>query len=100
LDRSGALRMSLYTYYIVRNRLLYIHNAYSGVARRGLLTGWMIYTRLLALKLRLQGQATTATAVQMALIDAQAGRWGGQNERVLAACGLLPSSPTVAPAQP
>ncbi len=99
LGRSSALRTSLYTYYIVRNRLLYIHNAYSGAVRYGLLAGWMLYTRLLALKLRLQGQATTATAVQMALIDAQAKRWGGQNERVLAACGLRPPVSTAAPAQ-
>lgn len=99
LARSGPLRTSLYTYYIVRNRLLYVHNAYRGLPRRTLWAGWMLYTRLLVLKLRMQGHATTATAVQLALIDAQAGRWGGQNERVLAACGLTPPPPAVAPAQ-
>lgn len=99
LARSSALRTSLYTYYIVRNRLLYVQNAYHGLARHGLWAGWMFYSRLLALKLRLQGHATAATAVQLARLDAQAGRWGGQNERVLHACGLTPPPPTIAPAQ-
>lgn len=83
LARSSPRRSTLYTYYIVRNRLRYV-SKFSG---RGLWwAAWSLYTLALAVKLRLQGQAGPATAVWLALTDALGGRWGGQNDRVLAAC--------------
>ena len=48
--------------------------------------GWLAYTVALWGKLRLGGQRVTARAVWLALLDGLNGRFGGQNERVLAAC--------------
>lgn len=83
-ERSVHLRQNLYVYYIVRNRLLILKKHYQWYLHLWLL--WLGYTAVLALKLRLEGQVATATAVWLALRDGLAGRWGGQNERVLAAC--------------
>ncbi len=85
LARSSPRRSTLYTYYIVRNRLRYVAK-FSGRAVWLWWSAWSLYTLALALKLRLQGQPGPATAVLLALRDALAGRWGGQNDRVLAAC--------------
>ncbi len=88
LDRSSALRSTLYVYYIIRNRFVYVHKRYRA-ARFPLLAVWAIYCVLLAAKLRLTGQHTTAHAVWLGLIDGAGKRWGGQNARVLAACGQV-----------
>lgn len=84
ISRSAPLRNSLYVYYIVRNRLLLVRNHYR--CRLGLRAFWLAYTLALALKLRLGGQRVTARAVWLALVDGVNGRFGGQNERVLAYC--------------
>lgn len=81
LDRSAPLRNTLYTYYLVRNRL-----RYAGKYARLRWAGWVGYSLLLAGKLFLRGERASATAVRLAVADALAGRWGGQNARVLAAC--------------
>ncbi|MEM7333731.1 MAG: glycosyltransferase family 2 protein [Chloroflexota bacterium] len=83
-NRSARFRSSLYTYYIVRNRFLVIRNHYKWHLH--LWVFWLAYTAVLALKLRLENQPKTATAVWLAFQDVLARRWGGQNERVLAAC--------------
>lgn len=84
VSRSAPLRNSLYVYYIVRNRLLILQKHYRW---RLLLRGfWLVYTMALWLKLRLTGAASTACAVWLGLWDGVYGRFGGQNERVLAAC--------------
>jgi GT2 family glycosyltransferase len=83
LERSSPLRSTLYTYYLVRNRLVYIRKIYP--ARMWWLgIFWSAYTLLLAIKLRLQGQPAAARAVYLALGDGLTGRWGGQNQRILA----------------
>ncbi|MBK7893591.1 MAG: glycosyltransferase family 2 protein [Anaerolineaceae bacterium] len=84
ISRSAPLRNSLYVYYIVRNRLLFLRSHYRW--RLGLRAFWLAYTLVLALKLRLGGQRVTARAVWLALVDGVNGRFGGQNERVLAYC--------------
>ena len=84
ISRSAPLRNSLYVYYIVRNRLLFLRNHYRW--RLGLRGFWWAYTVALALKLRLSGEPVTARAVWLALQDGVNGRFGGQNERVLAYC--------------
>jgi hypothetical protein len=86
LDRSGALRKTLYVYYIIRNRFVYVYKRYQW-ARWPLLIFWVGYSLLLAVKLWLQGERATATAVWLGLVDGVGKRWGGQNARVLAACG-------------
>lgn len=87
ISRSAPLRSSLYVYYIVRNRFLILRNHYRW--RLDLYGFWLIYTAALWLKLRLVGQHRTAQAVLLALGDAVHGRFGGQNERVLAACAKI-----------
>lgn len=84
ISRSAPLRNSLYVYYIVRNRLLFLQNHYRW--RLDLRGFWLAYTLALALKLRLGGQRVTARAVWLALRDGVNGRFNGQNERVLAYC--------------
>ena len=84
ISRSAPLRNSLYVYYIVRNRLLFLRNHYR--LRLDLRAFWLAYTLALALKLRLSGERVTARAVWLALVDGVNGRFGGQNERVLAYC--------------
>ncbi len=85
LDRSARLRNTLYVYYIMRNRFLYMRKFYRiGVIPFALF--WTLYGVLLWLKLRLAGQHPQAKAVAMGVVDGLHGRWGGQNERVLAAC--------------
>lgn len=89
LSRSSSLRNTLYVYYIIRNRFIYIRNA-SYKFKFGLVAFWAIYSLTLALKLRISGQAASAKAVQLGLTDGLNGRFGGQNERVLRACGHKP----------
>jgi GT2 family glycosyltransferase len=84
ISRSAPLRNSLYVYYIVRNRLLFLSNHYRW--RLDLRTFWLAYTAALALKLWLGGERMTAKAVWLALGDGVNGRFGGQNECVLAYC--------------
>jgi GT2 family glycosyltransferase len=89
LDRSASLRSTLYTYYIIRNRFVFVRKRYQ--AAKLPLTGvWVLYCLLLAAKLRLSGQRATAQAVYLGLVDGVSKRWGGQNQRVLTACGQIP----------
>lgn len=82
LERSSDLRSTLYIYYIIRNRFVYIRKAY-GAFGFPLTTFWMIYSALLAFKLQMEGKRATASAVWMGLRDGLRGRSGGQNERIL-----------------
>lgn len=94
LDRSSALRSTLYIYYIIRNRFVYVRKRYR-LAKWPLMAVWSLYSLLLSAKLRLTGQRATAQAVYLGLVDGVSGRWGGQNSRVLAACGQ-PTGPRTA----
>jgi GT2 family glycosyltransferase len=87
ISRSAPLRNSLYVYYIVRNRFLIVRKHYRW--RLDLHGFWLAYTVALWLKLRLSEQPVTARAVWLALVDGLNGRFGGQNERVLAACSKV-----------
>ncbi len=84
LERSAPLRGTLHVYYIIRNRFLFIRNFYRGVDKAALFFIWAAYSVALWLKLRLQGAEPTARAVWLGLGDGLCGRFGGQNERVLA----------------
>lgn len=85
VSRSSALRNTLYVYYIIRNRFIFIRNS-SYRLKSPFYIFWSCYSLLLFLKLRLAGQPATAQAVRLGLIDGLRRRFGGQNERVLAAC--------------
>lgn len=85
LARSAPLRGTLYTYYLVRNRFIYIRKFYRWTG--WLLSAlWAVYALLLAAKLAAQGESPASRAVRMALVDGLSGRWGGQNARVTSAC--------------
>jgi GT2 family glycosyltransferase len=85
LQRSAGLRSTLYTYYIVRNRFRYIRKFYR-LAALPLTLVWLLYGVLLSAKLRVSGDAASGRAVWLGTSDGVRGRWGGQNDRVLAAC--------------
>lgn len=83
LSRSSQWRTTLYTYYIIRNRFLLLrkHHRWNVL----LYSFWTLYSAALMLKLQLTGQTATARSVYLGLLDGLRGRFGGQNERVLAA---------------
>ncbi len=82
VERSSRFRETLYVYYIVRNRFLILRNHYRwNIFLWGF---WASYSLALALKLRLDGKRPSSRAVWMALKDGLLGRFGGQNERVMA----------------
>jgi GT2 family glycosyltransferase len=84
LGRSSVLRETLHAYYIVRNRFLLIRKFHQ--KRKILLYGfWTLYSVALSMKVQLSGKRSTARAVRLGLLDGLQGRFGGQNERVLAA---------------
>lgn len=84
LGRSSALRQTLHTYYIIRNRFLFIRKFYPR-SRVLFYAFWTLYSLALAVKVRLR-QPATARAIWLGLRDGLRGRFGGQNERVLSAC--------------
>ncbi len=84
LERSAPLRGTLHVYYIIRNRFLFIRNFYGGASQAILFSVWMAYGVALWLKLILLGAGQTARAVWMGMVDGLHGRFGGQNDRVLA----------------
>ena len=88
LERSSKFRETLYTYYIIRNRFLFIRKFYRPFTRILLFSFWTFYSLALATKLRLDGKAHAACAVWLGLQDSRQSRFGGQNERVLAACSV------------
>lgn len=82
LSRSSKLRETLHTYYIIRNRFILLRNHHRWNV--WLYIFWTLYSLALALKLQLSGKRHTARSVYLGLLDGLRGRFGGQNERVLA----------------
>jgi GT2 family glycosyltransferase len=87
--RPSQLRKTLYAYYIVRNRFLLIRDL-KPQPLIGFYAVWTLYSLALTLKLRVTGENQAAQAIWLGLQDGLQGRFGGQNERVLARC--LPGS--------
>ncbi|MGB9776080.1 MAG: glycosyltransferase family 2 protein [Anaerolineae bacterium] len=85
LHRSSHLRETLHTYYIIRNRFLFISKFYSGPLKLLLRGFWTMYSLALGGKLVLSGKSHGAQAVWLGLVDGLYGRFGGQNERVFSA---------------
>ena len=81
LERSSELRRTLHTYYIVRNRFLFIRKFYP---RAGwfLFFVWSLYSLALFLKL-LPTQPDTARAVRLGWRDGLRGRFGDRNVQLL-----------------
>jgi GT2 family glycosyltransferase len=80
------LRATLYVYYALRNRFLFIHKFRPGL-QIPLRAFWTLYGLAAAGKARLLGQRAAVPALRLALLDGLQGRFGGQNERVQRASG-------------
>ncbi|MBN2391086.1 MAG: glycosyltransferase family 2 protein [Anaerolineae bacterium] len=83
--RPSQLRKTLYAYYIIRNRFLVMRDL-KPQPLLGFYVAWTLYSVALTLKLRLTGDKQAAQAIWLGLQDGLQGRFGGQNERVLARC--------------
>ncbi|RMF61259.1 MAG: glycosyltransferase family 2 protein [Calditrichaeota bacterium] len=86
IKRSAKFRDTLYIYYIVRNRFIYIRKFYGTISGFLLFFFWTLDGIVLSLKLILTKKSSSARAVWLGLIDGLRGRFGGQNERVLRYC--------------
>lgn len=83
LSRSSETRETLHVYYIFRNRFLYIRKHYPGAKAR-LYTLWALRgARAVTIDLA-KGNFRRARAVWLGVLDGLQGRFGGQNDRVLA----------------
>lgn len=85
VSRSSNFRETLYTYYIIRNRFLFIRKFYRA-SKVILFSFWTLYSLALSLKVQWEGKNPTATAIRLGLSDGLKGRFGDQNERVMVAC--------------
>jgi len=83
IERSSHSRQTLHMYYTIRNRFIFIRNFYL-FWKPVLFSFWMIYSVLLWGKLWLIGQRLSASATILGLMDGVRGRFGRQNERVVA----------------
>jgi|YNPNPStandDraft_1061719.scaffolds.fasta_scaffold09451_5 GT2 family glycosyltransferase len=83
LHRSSHVRETLHTYYIIRNRFLFISKFYSGLVKLLLRGFWTLYSPALGIKLTLSRKPSAARAVLLGLLDGLRGHFGGQNARVL-----------------
>ncbi len=81
-EQAAGLRRTLYPYYILRNRFLFIRK----FQRRRLVplfAFWGAYGAYSALRALLRGDRGGARLAALAVADGLAGRFGGQNDRVL-----------------
>jgi len=83
LGRSSDLRSTLHIYYIIRNRFLLIRKFHRN-RKLVFYAFWTLYSVALSLKVQLSGEVATARAIRLGLLDGLRGRFGGQNDRVLA----------------
>lgn len=83
LNRSSKFRDSLYPYYIIRNRFLLIRK-FHYKWKMFFYSFWTLYSLALSLKVQLNGKPAMARAVRLGLFDGLRGKFGNQNERVLA----------------
>ena len=81
IHRSGALRKSLYPYYTIRNRFLFLRKHYPHHIE--LWFFWTSYSLALTAKTTLTGETDTARAVWRGLADGLRGRFGNQNGQFL-----------------
>lgn len=76
---GGALRATLYLYYTLRNRFLFVRKHEPGNIRR-LFAFWLGVGALMAALALLRGRPAQARAAWLALRDGLAGRYGNRNE--------------------
>ncbi|MBN1953793.1 MAG: glycosyltransferase family 2 protein [Anaerolineae bacterium] len=83
LSRSSELRHTLHVYYVLRNRFLFIRKFHARQRLR-LFFLWAAQGLRLALQAALRRQPRRARAALLGVADGLRGRFGGQNERILA----------------
>ena len=81
-EPSAPLRETLYAYYTLRNRFLYIRKHFTW-QRVPLTVLWSGLGLLLGLRARLQGRPRTGRAIGLALRDGLRGRFGDRNSEFL-----------------
>ena len=81
LNRSSRFRNTLYVYYSIRNRFIYIRKFYK-LLKVPLISFWAFYSLALFTKLQMTQKVPTARAVRLGLTDGLQQRYGRQNERV------------------
>jgi GT2 family glycosyltransferase len=79
MEEAGSQRATLYLYYIIRNRFLFIRK-FKRKYIFPLFTYWLILGQYFMLKALFSGRYTSARAIGMALKDGVIGRYGGRNE--------------------
>lgn len=82
VERSSEARDKLHVYYVIRNRFLFIRK-HCPAQKFFLYPFWVGYGFCLWGAALLRGNTRRARAIALALLDGLAGRFGGQNERVL-----------------
>jgi GT2 family glycosyltransferase len=91
IDRSSRFRETLYVYYVIRNRFLYIRK-FHRLSGPVLAASWALHGYQQAFRLKRAGRQATAMAISMGVTDGLRGRFGGQNDRILNACRDLPNA--------
>lgn len=81
IQRSGARRKSLYPYYTIRNRFLFLRKHYARYATLWMF--WIAYSFALMVKTALAGERALSRAVWLGLADGVRGRFGNQNAHFL-----------------
>jgi GT2 family glycosyltransferase len=77
--RASALRDTLYAYYSLRNRFLYVRKFHPRL-KFALLPGWTACGALMGARALLTGRAAKARAVALALRDGLLSRYGDRND--------------------
>ena len=83
LARSARARDTLHIYYIFRNRFLYIRKNHPG-RKAWYYTLWTLRAAQAAMTAVARGDVRRARTIGLSVLDGLSGRFGGQNDRVLA----------------
>ena len=79
---ASALRDTLYVYYNLRNRFLYVRKFYP-LLKLALIPGWIACGLLMGARALVVGQAAKARAVTLALRDGILNRYGNRNDKFI-----------------
>ena len=79
-DHAEPLRKTLYVYYSLRNRFLYVRKHHRGMRALYFLYWFGVGTLMIGRAL-IKGQLAKARAICLALLDGLAGRYGNQNAK-------------------
>lgn len=78
-DHDSPLRRTLYVYYSLRNRFLFIRKFYPNY-QRGLFAWWTMIGHLMAVRARWCNEPDRERAIMLALRDGRSGVFGNHNE--------------------